>query len=207
MSKLVLLFMAKFFIIKYKKILKKVIDMKITKKALVAILLGSVASVLLFSACNESNNTSSTVVSSQIVESSTETSFDEYFAQNPIDKDYDSLSQETFDNIGMVSLEADFLNVWKKEAEQAYVKLLDLLPDEEESALEKEQQEWRIDIEKQQEALSTTDSDEGGSMRNLSINVQIKDLYKERAKALYERIYQYDKNFAYFYESIEEAKG
>lgn len=111
-----------------------------------------------------------------------EGSFEYLFSQNPIDKKYDqdySLAS-SFSMMRQACNQA--ARSWRNMIDTAYQAALEVTPEEEKSALQKEQTEWETTAEDRITALreEAGDSNEGV----LSSSQQVVLLYRERAMAL-----------------------
>lgn len=166
----------------------------------------AVLTVSAFAGCSNDTPVSSqapssdvqSVVSSQAV-SNTPSSLEESFSKNPIDLAYQEASSNAMSTMDMLEVEGQYTEVWKKEVESAYQKLLDAAPADQQAAIEKEQNTWSMDLPSQISQITDSDQNNAGTMASVNTAVAVRKLYRDRARELYESLYQYNPNFTYLY--------
>lgn len=113
--------------------------------------------------------------------------FESLFAQNPIDQEYQELlmSASSVNAINKACQTA--IGRWETAISLSYAQALDLLSGEERDAVKSQQEEWENSLEGKKEEIQAKAGDsENGSV---SASQKIVELYRDRAKALCETVY------------------
>lgn len=173
------------------------------------ILLGSIAAALLacfaFSGCsNDVQPANSNPVASQqdpsSSVSSSAVSFDDYFSENPIDSAHEDAQLQALSTMEMLDVETRFADVWKIECEQAYEKLLDAAPSDQQAAIEQAQQQWSSQLPTRLNNIASQVQGSDGTMAGVQGAIDTLTLYRDHAKELYSKLYQYDHSFSFSYQ-------
>lgn len=132
--------------------------------------------------------------------------FEQKFSQNPIDADYQADSKKALSMVDMVALADRYSEIWLNEETAAYDFLLDKSSENDKEAVKKEQEDW-VNQKSQDLSQIQTQTSSMGNMANLEYSSRTLSYYKNKTKALYEKIYQIDPNFSYHYAGKGAAVG
>ncbi|CAB1243367.1 MAG: hypothetical protein SOH93_06260 [Oscillospiraceae bacterium] len=132
--------------------------------------------------------------------------FEQKFSQNPIDVDYQADSKKALSMVDMVALADRYSEIWLNEETAAYDFLLDKSSENDKEAVKKEQEDW-VNQKSQDLSQIQTQTSSMGNMANLEYSSRTLSYYKNKTKALYEKIYQIDPNFSYHYAGKGAAVG
>lgn len=195
------------------------------KKILIATLCAAMVSAVALTGCSsgesttsssasESSQTESTVVSnssdstlSSAEESGSESSatasvdteaFEALFAQNPIDAAYETQMNEVSTNQEIISVTNTFSGLWNDEISHAYSELLKKTQGSEKEAIEKDQSNWNATKDGQLQEIENSITGDGSTIQ-MERAIRVKDFYRDKAKSLYEKLYQYEPDFTYIY--------
>lgn len=127
--------------------------------------------------------------------------FNEVFAQNPIDKAYKEDSKDAVSTQEMVELADRYAQIWSYEINYAYDKLMGHLSTSEQQSLQKEQDNWYNGLESAIEKIySDAVAESTGTIAQLTASSNILEYYKSRAVDLYLRLFEYEPELTYYYE-------
>lgn len=128
--------------------------------------------------------------------------------RNPIDHDYEVELQELQNSdevttLGWGALESKYTEIWDKELNQIYNKLLSKLDKEPREALIESQKEWLQYHLKETKFVETAFIDNGylGSQGSVSLDTVIKERIRERTMQLLEYRYLLDREVEFLYHS------
>lgn len=133
-------------------------------------------------------------------------SFEEYFGKNPLDAAHTEEKTSAITTTEIVELESKYADLWQKEIESAYQRLLSAASSEEQATIEKEQTKWESERQGKLDEIAQDAQQNGGTMAGILSASNAMAFYRERAKELYEKLYTYDPAYSYAYES-GQAKG
>ena len=130
--------------------------------------------------------------------------FNEVFLQNPIDKDYNRQSKTAETTQQMVELAEKYITIWDAEIDSAYTRLYNHLDADGRQALKNEQDHWRVGLEKAiQKIYDDAAADSDGTIAQVAASSGVMEYYKNRAIELYERLFTYEPELTYVYQSGE----
>ena len=132
--------------------------------------------------------------------------FEQKFSQNPIDADYQADSKKALSMVDMVGLADRYSEIWLNEEAAAYDFLLEKSSPDDKEAIKKEQEDW-VNQKSQDLSQIQMQTSSMGNMANLEYSSRTLSYYKNKTKALYEKIYQIDPNFSYHYAGKGAAVG
>ncbi|PWW39922.1 MULTISPECIES: lysozyme inhibitor LprI family protein [Paenibacillus] len=129
--------------------------------------------------------------------------------RNPIDHDYEvefneaQNSKEIITTMGWGALESKYTEIWDKELNQIYKKLLSKLEREPREALIESQKEWLQYHLKETKFVEKTFINNGylGSQGSVSLGTVIRERIKERTMQLFEYRYLLDGEVEFLYQS------
>ncbi|GIO84017.1 hypothetical protein J25TS5_09490 [Paenibacillus faecis] len=128
--------------------------------------------------------------------------------RNPIDRDYEVEFNELQNSdevttLGWGALESKYTEIWDKELNQIYKKLLSKLDREPREALIESQKEWLQYHLKETKFVEKTFIDNGylGSQGSVSLGKVIKERIRERTMQLFEYRYLLDGEVVFLYQS------
>ncbi|WP_127590608.1 lysozyme inhibitor LprI family protein [Paenibacillus lautus] len=129
--------------------------------------------------------------------------------RNPIDHDYKvefnefQNSKEIITTLGWGALESKYTEIWDKELNQIYKKLLSKLDREPREALIESQKEWLQYHLRETKFVDKTFIDNGylGSRGSVSLAMDIKERIRERTMQLFEYRYLLDGEVEFLYQS------
>lgn len=142
---------------------------------------------------------STVVVSSETPSQDGPSDFDSVFDQNPIDLDHQEARNNAMSTMDMLEVEGRYAEVWRKEIESAYQKLLDAAPAEDQGAIEREQEAWSTGLSAELDKIAGQAQNNAGTMASVQAAVSTQELYRNRAKELYRSLYRYNPDFEYLY--------
>ncbi|WP_458121626.1 lysozyme inhibitor LprI family protein [Paenibacillus sp. Z6-24] len=128
--------------------------------------------------------------------------------RNPIDQDYEvelnelQNSKEIVTTLGWGALESKYTEIWDKELNQIYKKLLAKLDQESREALIESQKEWLQYHLKEREFVEKTFINNGylGSQGSVSLGTAIRERIRERTMQLFEYRYLLDGKVEFVYQ-------
>lgn len=130
--------------------------------------------------------------------------------RNPIDHDYEVEFNEfqnskEFSTFGWGAMESKYTEIWDKELNQIYKKLLSKLDREPKEALIESQKEWLQYHLRETEFVEKTFINNGylGSQGLVSLGTVIKERIRERTMQLFEYRYLLDGEVEFLYQSIK----
>ena len=183
----------------------------------VAMLLASV-----FAGCSPSDSPSSvpastssqteSVVSQGSSEVSTpskasEEKFEAYFKKNPIDQAHTEAQTTAYSNADIVKVENQFSEIWQKEIDSCYEKLLTIASKEDQAAIEQAQTKWSAEKQSKLDEISQDAQQNGGTMASVQTATNTMNFYRDRAKELYRSLYNYDQSYGYVYQADMDMNG
>ncbi len=129
--------------------------------------------------------------------------------QNPVDHDYEvefneaQNSKEIITTMGWGALESKYTEIWDKELNQIYKKLLSKLDEEPREALIESQKEWLQYHLKETKFVEKTFINNGniGSQGSVSLGTVIRERIRERTMQLFEYRYLLDGKVEFLYRS------
>ncbi|MEK4661444.1 lysozyme inhibitor LprI family protein [Priestia sp. FSL H7-0729] len=129
--------------------------------------------------------------------------------QNPIDHDYEvefnklQNSKEIITTMGWGGLESKYTEIWDRELNQIYKKLLSKLDEEPREALIESQKEWLQYHLKETKFVEKTFINNGylGSQGSVSLGTVIRERIRERTMQLFEYRYLLDGEVEFLYQS------
>lgn len=145
-----------------------------------------------------SGPSSSTV--SQIPSQTAPSDFDSYFEGNPIDQAHSEALALAMSNADIIKAENQFADLWKKEIESCYDKLLTAAPSGDQGRIEQEQTKWSSESQQRLTEIEENAAQGEGTMAGVQQATQTMNFYRDRAKELYRSLYQYDQTFTYAYQ-------
>lgn len=112
--------------------------------------------------------------------------FNTLFSKNPLDASYQQAMADATE-ASMNNIALQYISYWQTEVENAYNTLLTLTdsPD----TLTSEQKAWSMETETQKQEIYDNVIGGEGTLAILSVHTEVMSLYKNRAAALYEKIY------------------
>ncbi|MGN7760522.1 lysozyme inhibitor LprI family protein [Paenibacillus sp. 22594] len=129
--------------------------------------------------------------------------------RNPIDHDYEvefnefKNSKEIITTLGWGALESKYTEIWDKELNQIYKKLLSKLDREPREALIESQKEWLQYHLRETKFVEKTFINNGylGSQGSVSLGTVIRERIRERTMQLFEYRYLLDREVEFLYQS------
>ncbi|OKP83725.1 lysozyme inhibitor LprI family protein [Paenibacillus sp. P32E] len=129
--------------------------------------------------------------------------------RNPIDHDYEvefnefQNSKEIITTLGWGALESKYTEIWDKELNQIYKKLLSKLDREPREALTESQKEWLQYHLRETKFVEKTFINNGylGSQGSVSLGTVIRERIRERTMQLFEYRYLLDREVEFLYQS------
>ena len=184
------------------------------KNVWIAVLAAAMVSAVSLAGCGSGEpvqpEASSAVVSSHTAPSSVESEassseapsesgndFEAVFAANALDADYEAQMETVSTTREIISVANTFAGLWNTEISNAYTQLL-TTDGIDVKAIEADQRDWYNNLSDELEKIQQ--SVEGdGSTTQTERAILIKDFYREKAKALYEQLYQINPDYTYAY--------
>lgn len=125
--------------------------------------------------------------------------FDALFKQNPIDAAFIKESANASTTAAMTQLSDKYANIWLNEINFAYNKLLSTVNDVDKKALQASQQKWTKDTPGALKKINDSTSSDGGSLAAVEAAGKVMDYYRDRAAKMYRELYNYNKNYSYYF--------
>lgn len=133
---------------------------------------------------------SSSSVSEQIA------GFEEQFAKNQYDADFDKKISEASNNTQILSAYNEYINIWKDEVTNVMEKLSSALDAMQFQEIQSQQGEWESTIDaKLEEQFAEIDKNGQGSLGNINRAEITYKSYRDRAKELYQILYKVKPDF------------
>lgn len=133
---------------------------------------------------------SSSSVSEQIA------GFEEQFAKNQYDADFDKKISEASNNTQILSAYNEYINIWKDEVTNVMEKLSSALDATQFQEIQSQQGEWESTIDaKLEEQFAEIDKNGQGSLGNINRAEITYKSYRDRAKELYKILYEVKPDF------------
>lgn len=119
--------------------------------------------------------------------------FNKLFAGNSIDKAYKDGQCDAFSNVDMIDVANKFSEIWQKEIDSAYKRLLAAASGAEKDKFKAEQEKWVEDTPEALRKISETAAATGGSLSQVIEAGDVMEYYRARAAAVYRELYPYEK--------------
>lgn len=117
------------------------------------------------------------------------------FASNSLDFAYEEELESAFSASEWVAISKKYSDFWEEEINNAYKCLLVEVDDT--ASIKNEQINWISFCEDKISEIETNVQAEGGSLARFNAANKIMLIYRERAAALYEDLYEYDPDFSF----------
>lgn len=125
--------------------------------------------------------------------------FEGYFAQNPLDAGLNLQLANLNSTSEMVSAVNTFAGLWRDEVSHAYELLMKDAEGVARGQLEDAQTAWNSNHAADAEAAANAVPAGSGSAARLEQAMAVKEFYREKAKELYQQVYDKDPNYTYVY--------
>lgn len=119
--------------------------------------------------------------------------FNKLFADNPIDKAYKDGQGDAFSNVDMIDVANKFSEIWQKEIDSAYKRLLAAADGAEKDKFKAEQEKWVENTPEALRKISENAAATGGSLSQVIEAGDAMEYYRARAAAVYRELYSYEK--------------
>lgn len=136
-----------------------------------------------------------------------EEEFEAYFEKNPIDSAHIKAQTTAYSNTDIVKVENQFSEIWQKEIDSCYEKLLTTASKEDQAAIEQAQTKWSAEKQSKLDEISQDAQQNGGTMASVQTATNTMNFYRDRAKELYRSLYNYDQNYGYAYQADMDMNG
>ena len=131
-------------------------------------------------------------------EAVSDSGFEAYFAENPLDADYEIQMGTAYNTQEIVSVANTYAGLWRSEISHAYARLLEEADDDSAAEIEADQESWNNHLESALDQISQSIGGDGSAIQ-AERAVRVKEFYREKAKELYEKLYQLDPDYTYQY--------
>ena len=122
--------------------------------------------------------------------------FEEQFAKNQYDADFDKKISEASNNTQILSAYNEYINIWKDEVANVMEKLSSALDATQFQEIQSQQGEWESTIDaKLEEQFAEIDKNGQGSLGNINRAEITYKSYRDRAKELYQILYKVKPDF------------
>ena len=119
--------------------------------------------------------------------------FEEQFGKNPYDAAFEQRMVEASNNTQILAVYNDYITIWKTELTTVMQKLSSALNGEQLAQVQAQQGEWETRIAA--EKYAAIDQNGHGSVNNIQKAEITYNAYRERAKALYQILYEKEPGF------------
>ncbi len=128
------------------------------------------------------------------VDKGNEMTFEEYFTMNPIDAQFVLDEKTAVTTLDMAELRSEYAEIWKSEIEWVYTQLVAL-----DEKYNDNLTEWHTKSDSIVQQAIDAIPDSGGSVDRINVADASMQVYRDKAKELYEILYGYNGEYTYKY--------